>query len=54
MIEGWLKFLYLMLCLMLVAYSPLYADCIDGDCVDGNEKNYQGNLRTPVLTDMEP
>jgi hypothetical protein len=35
MIEGWLKFLYLMLCLMLVAYSPLYADCIDGDCVDG-------------------
>ncbi|MCX5835612.1 MAG: hypothetical protein NTX62_01310, partial [Deltaproteobacteria bacterium] len=30
-----MKFLYLMLCLMLVAYSPLYADCIDGDCVDG-------------------
>ena len=30
-----MKLLYLMFCLMLVAYSPLYADCIDGDCVDG-------------------
>jgi len=30
-----MKLLYLMFCLMLVAYSPLYADCSDGDCVDG-------------------
>jgi len=45
-----MKLLYLILCLMLVADSPLYADCIDGDCVDGigtyvhiDGSKYQGN-----------
>jgi len=38
-----------MLCLMPVAYSPLYADCIDGDCVDGNGKKLSGQFKNNCL-----